>query len=254
MNIPSREDIARFVYPTIFEAFDSIKKDYEGLRELNADLLDENDKRESKLNAKISTLQAQLDASIIKPNFYDKTFTKVENIRYKQKRTWQKIPIDCEINQFIQPNQFEVQRLRKKIGAQESSFYNRVYSTAVYVSKNMTWTDDKSLAASGDYYLYPEEIIVSKKGDCEDHAFLMASLVEGVNVAYGFYLQENGDKFGHAFNVFEENGIIYIIDTVGDVPEVKVYPDKNFEIYFIITDLATYKLKGGVSFGVLAEW
>ncbi len=254
MNLPSREDIAKLVYPDVFEALEMAKKEYEGLRELNADLLDENDKKESVLKNQIATLQAIIDASIVKPNYFAKNFTKVDNLHYKQKRQWQKAQIDCEINQFIRPEQFEVQRLRKQIAANQKSLYNRVQTTATYTSKNYTWTDDKSISASGDYYLYPEEIIVSKRGDCEDHSFLLSSLVDGIYSAYGFYVEDNGNKFGHAFNVFEEDDKVYIVDTVGDTPVIRNYPDKNFDIYFIITKDSTYKLKGGVSFGILAEW
>src|SRR3990167_8930518 len=45
----------------------------------------------------------------------EKDYLSIKNKAYKNKRSFQKFPIDTEINQFIQPNQLAVKIARKAI-------------------------------------------------------------------------------------------------------------------------------------------
>jgi len=162
--------------------------------------------------------------------------------------------ISMSIGQMIRPEQFEVQKLRKKLRLSGDT-YKQVSTTGTWMSKNFTWTDDKNLDKSGDYYQYPEETIVSTKGDCEDHAFVMASLLPNqVYVAYGFW-DDGKQKFGHAWNLIVIDERLYHVDTVGDSVEIRADDQvHNFKPYFVITPDKAYQLKTGVDFGVIAKW
>ena len=101
--------------------------------------------------------------------------------------------------------------------------------------------------------------VVMKNGvithQCEDHAFVMASLFPGeVGVCYGFYV--NGkESFGHAFNIIVDDGKLYVVDTVGDSVEVKLLEgNTNFIIHYVITQDKAYMIKSGVDFGIIAKW
>lgn len=177
-------------------------------------------------------------------------FEEVPNSNYKSKRDVKSKPISVMINQFIVPNQFEVQKLRKKIPKGETTIQDAT-NIGTKVSKLLTWTDDKNLATSGDYYLYPEETIVLTKADCEDHSFLVSSLNTEIGVAYGFY----NKTIGHAFNVFVDNNKLYILETTGDMTEIyEADKQDKYIIHFILTPTKTYSVKIGPSFGEIAGW
>ena len=181
--------------------------------------------------------------------YCNKTYMEIPNKAYESKRTWQTKPISVYINQFIEPDQFEVQRLRRKI-PKGVTLREDAYNIGNKVAKSFVWTSDSNLDTSGDYYLYPEEIIVDKKGDCEDHSFTVSSLNPEIGVAYGFY--KGG---GHAFNVFMENGKLYILETTGNTGKIKLYKNQtDYVIHYIVTKDKTYRVKGGTEFGRIAGW
>lgn len=187
--------------------------------------------------------------------FYEKNFKKIENIRYKSKRTIKSNPIDMELNQLFTPNQFEVQKHRKKINYKTPDLYNTAYRVGDYIAKLFTWTDDKNLDKSGDYYLYAEEALVLKLCDCEDHTFTVCSLEPEIDAAYGFYIDDNKKEVGHAFNCFVYKNELYIMDTVGDKVEIFKYNNQTqYRIHFIITKGKTYQVNSGVRFGEIAGW
>lgn len=172
---------------------------------------------------------------------------------YTQKRSINGAYYSVLLQQFIQPEQFEVQKLRNKLELTSDVFSN-ARLIGDWVARNITWTDDKNLAKSGDYYLYPEETIALKKADCEDHAYLVASLDPNIGIAYGFF--EDGDnRYGHAWNVIVEDTNLYNIETTGNTVEITLAEtDRRYQCYFIVTKNGFYRLKGGVEFGYVASW
>lgn len=181
-----------------------------------------------------------------------KRFKEIPMVAYKQKRTWQNKDITVALNQLFQYNQFAVVKRRNRLPL-TGDVLKDIKKHGDYLAKTLVWTDDKTLAKSGDYYLYPEEILATKKGDCEDHAFALASIVPQTGVAYGFY--EKGDvKYGHAWNVCVVNGKLYHIETTGKKTEIYDENNSNYIIHYIITSDKMYHVKGNVRFGEIAEW
>lgn len=181
-------------------------------------------------------------------------FVVVPNKAYKNKRAIASLSYPMSLNELITPNAWVVQNLSRQT-FKNPDILNRVKSVGNVVAKFLTWTDDKNLSDSGDYYLYPAETITLKKGDCEDHAFVMASLLpEDLGVAYGFKKSGN-TKYGHAFNVFVKEGKLYTIDTVSDEAELReVDSTTPWIIHYIITPKYTFLVRGGVEFGQIAGW
>lgn len=172
---------------------------------------------------------------------------------YTQKRKWQNKPIAIRVNDMI-VRQYEPDKIKKTF----STYQNQLLVEALgnWSARNLTWTDDKTLDKSGDYYLYPEEIVVSKKGDCEDHSFLNASWnPDIVGVGYGYYTDKTGKRFGHAWNLYtDDKGKLRIMDTTGNTNFTSAYPNPLYETYYIITRNGTYQVKSGVEFGTIAKW
>lgn len=160
------------------------------------------------------------------------------------------------LNELITPRSFEVQNFKGVNVKYSKNALEAARTVGDQVAKAFTWTDDKNLDSSGDYYLFPSEAIKLKKCDCEDHAFVVAStLPEVMGVAYGFWNHPNGVREGHAFNVFIHEGELYVLDTVGDFARIKKADRQTeYDIYFIITERYTFRVKSGVQFGKLAGW
>jgi len=178
-----------------------------------------------------------------------KKYKIIANKAYMNKRRWQKLPISVLLNQFIVPNQFMVKKLRNKI-TKGVTIRNDALNVGNKIAKDFTWTSDSNLGNSTDYYLYPEEIIVTGKGDCEDHAFTVSSLNPEIGVAYGFY--KGG---GHAFNAFIENNKLYVLETTGSRAKIVEYAKQtDYVIHYLITENFTYRVKGGVEFGTIANY
>lgn len=174
-------------------------------------------------------------------------FKSIPMIAYKQKREVKGKYYPIALNELITPNSFSVKKLFKRIKLDGSVFGN-AKKIGNKVAKTLTWDDDKNLAKSGDYYLYPNESIARVKCDCEDHSFVTASGYEEIGIAWGFH-----GTNGHAFNVFIDEGELYILETNDDNVDIKKYSDQStYQIYYIITRNHAYEIDGRVVFGQIA--
>jgi hypothetical protein len=183
--------------------------------------------------------------------FCKKNYVQIPNIAYKNKRSVKSLSYSVFLNEIFTPEAYMIAQLKKGVLLKPEDRFQRWRNLGNVVAKRLTWTDDKNLDKSGDYYLYPSETLVMNKGDCEDHSFVMASaLPEDLGVAYGFW---NGG--GHAFNVGVLNGDLYIIDTVGDEVNIKLLKTQTeYVIHFIITPKLTFQVRGGTQFGEIAGY
>jgi hypothetical protein len=106
----------------------------------------------------------------------------------------------------------------------EGSFDFRVDIIKEYVSKNISY---HSSTHEFDAWLFPQETLTVKKGDCEDRAFLMASLMLAsgiskyvVRVAYGkIHDSIAGDEYDHVWVMYKnEKGIWQLIEPMSYCP------------------------------------
>jgi len=182
------------------------------------------------------------------------TYPEIENIRYNQKRKIKGKYFAVELNQFITPNQFEVQKFRKKLKL-SGSLFTDAKIIGDNVALKIKWTDDKNMDTSGDYYSYAEEVLCMGEEDCESHAAVVSSINPEIGIAYGFLLNEKGEKIGgHAFNIFVYAGSVYILDTVGNSATIQLYNGQYYSINYIITQNKTYAVDSSCTFGSIAGW
>lgn len=192
--------------------------------------------------------------------FCQGVYADVSNRAYTNKRGDSKFSYDAYINEFIQPDSFEVERFRHRNASlwdDATSKYDKIRSVAQQVNRQVTYTSDMNLHNSVDYYQTPSETLAARKGDCEDFAFLLSSLFpEELGVAYGFYSTKDGRRIGHAFNVFVWNGELWLVDTSTPLLQLHRYASNkhSYKIHFIITPKHTYVLEMGVEFGRIAGW
>lgn len=214
-----------------------------------------------KLETEIETLKTKQEPIVIPEpqktaieKFCAKNYKSIPVPAYTQKRAFHDKDISVYLNQLIRPEQFEVQNVLRKLSPLPEDVRDAAVKIGDWAAKTFTWTDDGNLAKSGDYYLYPEESIVYKKVDCEDHAFTVASLHEGIAVAYGFY-DDGRKRFGHAWNVFVYNGTLYHLETTANIAQIwKDSSDHPYTTHYIITRANAYEVKKGVRFGEIATF
>lgn len=260
--------IARLVYPKVFEDLTQYQNK---LQQCRAEILHNTkmqasaeqkiielhkqlqDTREDLVNAQIELEKTTTQISYI-DEYLSKQYKQTANHNYKQKRKYQEHDVTVSPNEMITPTAYEVLKFSRTLHTQ-TDIWQFIVAAGSKTARTITWTDDKNLATSGDYYLYPNETLISKKGDCEDHAFVMASILPThIGIAYGFYIQ-NGQKVGHAWNVAVYKNELWYIDTVTN--RVQLGKMQNSDIYYahyILTPTKTYELDGSVRFGKLAGW
>jgi hypothetical protein len=215
--------------------------------------LDETQSVNRQLAAKIAELS--------RPNITDvesycmARYKQIANIAYEGKRKFQGEQIDVYLNQMITPDAFEVIKVRRRLRMKGDPKIDAKIA-GDWAARTFTWTDDGKLDKSGDFYVYPEETIKHKLVDCEDHAFVVSSLVPEIGVAYGFYYNSQEKKrYGHAFNVFIQDNRIYVLDTVGNTSYICAAEKTSaYTINYVITKGMTFALDPSAQFGTIAAW
>ena len=77
---------------------------------------------------------------------------------------------------------------------------------ARFLHNNVVFQDDLSLFGQADYWQAPEELLVRRRGDCEDYALLARDLLSRQGVeAFVFSLYGEGG-YAHTVCVFVEGG------------------------------------------------
>jgi len=210
--------------------------------------------RITELYKKISVLKKEnyyLNDNTELDDYCKKHFQEIGSIAYKQKRKIQNNYYSVSLNELVTPKSYMVKKFFKDIKLTNNT-RNNAKLIGNRTGRRIKWTSDKNLDTSGDYYLYPAETIVDKKGDCEDFTFVNMSGYKEIGGAWGYYKTN-----GHAFNIFVYKGSIWILDSTGggaSIHKWKGNTEDDYKIHYIITRNHTYKVLGGVQFGVLAGW
>lgn len=148
------------------------------------------------------------------------------------------------------------------LSRQKQSFDLRLRAVTAYVSELIAYERG---TRDFDYWLFPEETLANKKGDCEDRAFLLASLLlasgissYSVRVALGkIYNQKTRMSHDHVWVMYKnESGIWMLIEPLLftgkardhaiklDRKEITL-PDEIVEYvpYYVFNDTHLWKLK-----------
>jgi len=72
-----------------------------------------------------------------------------------------------------------------------------------WIEENMTYCIDSKQYGKEDYWAYPIETMQSKKGDCEDIAFLIGRLIKVSNLGeYDYVLESDNLSYGLHMEVY----------------------------------------------------
>jgi len=150
-------------------------------------------------------------------------FLEIRGPEYKYEIAYPENP-----QRFIQPDCPTIQQLASQLDSIEDAYY--------WVAQNIFYVPDSSLGSS-EVWLYPSQTIQRKKGDCEDFAILLCSLIrakgtpaEEVRVVAGL-VPSDGELVGHAWVELWYQGTWLPLETTTRGPQ----PPPPFEYYLTHT-------------------
>ena len=145
------------------------------------------------------------------------------------------------LNEFVTPETYLVQRLFSSL--QRDTAKDTVYSCFDWVCSNIRYKRE-----SGDVFYLPSETAYMHQGDCEDHAFLLCSLLRNflspdeVFVAFGTYglLAE-----GHAWVTWLNSKYWVLEATLEQAPDSIPEQGYPYDPRILFNDVNTMELKPG---------
>jgi hypothetical protein len=143
-----------------------------------------------------------------KQEYYDNKYPKAD-ISYRRVETDGKYLID--VRQFVNPHNHRLPEIFG-IGDEPEWEDDIAFNGLIWVIDNVTYTPDKIAYRYDEYWAMPWQTHERKRGDCEDGACLLYSILSknGVRpwkmrVSAGNVVMPNGKKAGHAYlNYYHE--------------------------------------------------
>ena len=104
-------------------------------------------------------------------------------------------------------------------------FDKRAWSVWKFVAENTKYRSDEIAQRKPDFWQFPPETLALGKGDCEDCAFLLASLLLAsgispfcVRVVFGSLRGRDGKRIGHGWVIYKnENGRWVVLESTLDI-------------------------------------
>jgi hypothetical protein len=128
------------------------------------------------------------------------------------------VPIPTDLREWISPSDSGVVKsviagLGLPADKGKGAFDRRAQAVWRYVVENIEYVGDAEAQRRLDFWQFPAETIALGAGDCEDCAFLLASLLLAsgvspfcVRVVFGVLKREDGDQAAHAWPVYKDEG------------------------------------------------
>jgi len=148
--------------------------------------------------------------------------------------------ISTDIREWLSSTESEViQRALQEIGLpvarDPGTFDLRAWRIWDYVARGVQYITDKQSCGLEDFWLFPEETLTLRKGDCEDSSFLLATLLLAsgisehcVRVVLGRVASPEGD-YGHAWVVYQnEEGLWCLLESTLDAAPSRLVPADPF--------------------------
>ncbi len=111
------------------------------------------------------------------------------------------------------------------------TFDMRAWRIWDYVARSVEYITDKKACGLEDFWLFPEETLMLRKGDCEDSSILLAALMLAsgisehcVRVILGKVVSADG-SYGHAWVAYQgEDGRWYLLESTLDSVPSRLVP------------------------------
>jgi transglutaminase-like putative cysteine protease len=142
--------------------------------------------------------------------------------------------IPTDVREWITPSDSHeirevISSLDLPAGKSLGTFDKRAQLVWQYVAENVKYCPDEIAQVKQDFWQFPAETLALRKGDCEDCAFLLASLLLAsrispfcVRVVLGRLVQEHSPTSFHAWPIYkDEDGLWRVLESTLDT-----LPDK----------------------------
>jgi len=138
--------------------------------------------------------------------------------------------IPTDLREWITPA--ESQEIRRVVASldmphskEAGDFDNRTRSVWKYVAEHITYRSDAVSQRRADFWQFPAETLALRAGDCEDCAFLLATLLLAagispfcVRVVFGTLTRQDGSTVGHAWPIYRaEKGSWMVLESTLDL-------------------------------------
>jgi len=124
-----------------------------------------------------------------------------------------------------------IQEMGLPAAREAGTFDMRAWRIWDFVARTVEYVTDKRSCGLEDFWLFPEETLVLRKGDCEDSSFLLAALLLAsgisehcVRVVLGKVVSADG-SYGHAWVVYQsEDGRWCLLESTLDSVPSRLVP------------------------------
>ncbi len=141
--------------------------------------------------------------------------------------------IPTDLREWITPaDSQEIRKVITSLGLphakERGDFDTRAWKVWNFVGESITYRPDHIAQRKPDFWQFPPETLALGKGDCEDCAFLLASLLVAsgisafcVRVVFGILTPRDGSSVGHAWPIYkDEQGSWGVLEsTLDSVPK-----------------------------------
>jgi len=111
---------------------------------------------------------------------------------------------------------FLTERNDKVISFKTGTYDQRATKCLDWVAKNITYTRDKDMHNRSEFWQYANETMLTRKGDCEDGAILIANMMLASGIPYWRVRPNAGDVKGggHCYVTYlrEKDNVWYMMD------------------------------------------
>jgi len=120
-------------------------------------------------------------------------------------RTGEKSNIQCDVKDFLQfENNAKVQRVVRQYKLKQEEDDETALKCLRWVMNNFNYQFDDPITGFSEFWMYPQEAIDIRKGDCEDGAILLVNLMMAAGIPYWKIRLTAGDVVyqgiaGHAY-------------------------------------------------------
>ncbi len=124
-----------------------------------------------------------------------------------------------------------IQEIGLPSAREAGTFDMRAWRIWDFVARTVEYVTDKRSCGLEDFWLFPEETLMLRKGDCEDSSFLLAALMLAsgisehcVRVVLGKVVSSDG-SYGHAWVVYQsEDGRWCLLESTLDSVPSRLVP------------------------------
>ena len=154
---------------------------------------------------KLSKLQGELSE---KAEYWNSKWPKSDITYLSRPLPNKQVTVNWDVRNFVWSNSSQLKDIITKNDLKGDNTHKTALNCLKWVLQNIKYTHDNVEQGIPEFWLFPCETLKLRKGDCEDGAILLASLMLNTGIpSYRIklcagYVDHQGTKTGHAYVIF----------------------------------------------------